>query len=139
MVANILERKYADYWLVLTRSQCLQDGDSLLTLRANGDVWKHFKYWLCSSNVLLKHWTSFPKDMLINSKTRYLLLTFLLRINFSLWQISVNTSLLASENYLLHVNFQKFYHFNIFLHLQLFVISILSYLNLIYHFKYVLI
>ena len=38
----------------------------------DGDVWKHFKYWLCFSNVFLKRWTYFPKDM-INSKTRCLL------------------------------------------------------------------
>ena len=37
------------------------------------DVWKYFKYWLSYSHVLLKHWTYFPKNMLINSKTRYLL------------------------------------------------------------------
>ena len=37
------------------------------------DVWKHFKYWLLSSNVLLKHWTYLPQDVLVNSKTMYLL------------------------------------------------------------------
>ena len=42
-------------------------------LIGDGDVWKHFKYWLCSSNVVWKHWTYFPKDMLIKSKARYLL------------------------------------------------------------------
>ena len=47
---------------------------------------KTLQILLCSSNVLLKHWTYFPKDMLINSKTRYLL-HFFLRINFSFWQI----------------------------------------------------
>mgnify|MGYP001800539130 CR=1 FL=1 len=30
-------------------------------------------YWLSSSNVLLQHWTYFPKDLLINSRARYLL------------------------------------------------------------------
>ena len=45
-------------------------------LIGDDDVWKHFKYWLSSSNVLLKHWTYFPKNMLINSKTRSLINLF---------------------------------------------------------------
>ena len=65
---------------------------------------EHFKYWLCSSNVLLKRWTYFPKDMLISFKTKYLLSSFY-EINFSFWQTSVNSSLFPSKNYLLRVNF----------------------------------
>ena len=44
-----------------------------ISFRRACDLWKHLKNWLSSSNVLLKHWTYFAKDMLINSKTRYLL------------------------------------------------------------------
>ena len=54
----------------------------------------------------------------MNSKTRYFVNFF-----FTVCQISVNASLLAPENYLIRVNFQKFYFFNLF-HVQLFVISI---------------
>ena len=49
----------------------------------------------------------------------------------------MNASLLAPKNYLLRVDFQKLY-FSIFLHVQLFVIAILFYLNLICRFIYVL-
>ena len=70
------------------------------------DVWQHFKYWLSSSNVLLKHWTYFPKDMLIDlkqllnlfcdlisafDKFQWLLRYLLLRIIFALiFKSSIN-------------------------------------------------
>ena len=41
------------------------------------DMWKHFKYWLSSSNPLFNYWTYFPKDCcMMNSKTKIFLLQF---------------------------------------------------------------
>ena len=40
------KRKYADFWLSLAIWQCLLNRDTCLP-----DVWKHFKYWLSSSNL----------------------------------------------------------------------------------------
>ena len=73
MVANTWKQKYAISWLNLTHFKMAIFGQYKIR---DDNEWKHFKYWLCSSNVLLKHWTYFPKVMLIISKTRYLLHVF---------------------------------------------------------------
>ena len=42
---------------------CLKRWRSSLNRRTClADVWKHFKYWLNSSNPAIKYWTYFPKD-----------------------------------------------------------------------------
>ena len=67
----------------------------------NDGVWKHFKYWLSSSNVLLKHWTYFPKDMLITFATSIMYLIFTLKIFFffqTLASSSFNKSCSATCN-----------------------------------------
>ena len=59
----------------LTYFDTLQDGDIWSVLN-RGWLWKHSKYWLTSSNVLIKHWTYFPKAMLIYSNWTRCLIHF---------------------------------------------------------------
>ena len=86
MVANNWQRQYADSSLFLTRS--LQDDDFWSVLNRGRRRVKTLEIM-----VEFFYRTYFPKNKLINCKTRYLL-----RFNFTFWQISVNISLLASEN-----------------------------------------
>ena len=119
----------------LTFLSCsFQDGDFWSVLYRDEEMWKHFKYWLSSSNVLLKHGTHFPKDILINCKTSYLLNFFYDLISaFCKFQWMLRYFLLKMFFFTLIFNS---FIFLIFLHVQLFVISILFYLNL-RHFNYV--
>ena len=74
MVANTWEQKYADSWLFWHDQFRMAILDPyFIKFYKDDDVWKHIKYWLSSSNALLKHSTYFPHDTLINSKRRYLL------------------------------------------------------------------
>ena len=50
-------------------------------LIGDGDMRKHFKYWLCSSNVLLKHWNYSQRTCWV-----HVCWLMLLQINFSFWQ-----------------------------------------------------
>ena len=83
-------------------------------------MWKTSNTGWVFFKVLLKHWTYFPKDMIINSKTRYLLHFF-------------NDLISAFHKFqwmLRYVLIFKSFISLIILHILLFVISILFYLNL---------
>ena len=56
-----------------------QDSDIYLIekLFRFADVWKHFKYWLYSSNSCLNYWTYFPKNCRVNRKQVKMNITFL--------------------------------------------------------------
>ena len=131
MVAKTWKRKYADSWLFLTRT--LQDGD----FRSALTKWmRHLKHWLISSNVLLKHWTYFPKDMLINSKTRYLLHFFYDLVSaFDKFQWMLRYLLLKI------IFFALIFKSSIFLKsffMYIFLWFLFYSINLICHFNYVL-
>ena len=66
-------------------------------LIGDDDVWKHFKHWLSSFNVLVKHWTYLAKDMLINSKTSYLFYELIAAFDKFQWMLRYLSSKLSSS------------------------------------------
>ena len=108
MVSNRWKQKYANSWLFWHKKAIF--GRYLI----EEDVWKHFKYWLRSFNVLLKHWSYFPKNTLINSNTLYLLnffYDFISAFDKFRWMLALKIFLIFSHVHLLCL-YLNFYDYN---------------------------